>query len=64
MDASVLDRRYHREVGLLHYTVDAARAIAALDRILAHRHPALGVDDVRGQRTDLGVCGHRPLAFE
>jgi bifunctional non-homologous end joining protein LigD len=57
--AVVLGRDDHREVGLLHVRVGAARPVPPLDLVPPQPHPRVLVDDAGGEPAD--VCLVRPL---
>jgi hypothetical protein len=52
VEAVTVDRNDDDEVRLLDDPVDAARAVATLDRVLPHPHPAILVDDTGLQLPD------------
>jgi hypothetical protein len=53
VEAIAFGRDDQGEIGLLHERVAAARAIPALDLVLAEPHPAVLVDDAGRERADI-----------
>src|SRR5690606_6303784 len=53
------DRHDDGKVGLLDHAIDAMAAVAPLNRILPHAHPAVLVDDTAIQLLYVEICAHR-----